>query len=322
MGTQMLTHSQSGAAARTRKRRSAAAPLAHRRPMRRLVTVAVLAAVSPAVIGGLWGWFCAHPPRIQRPADEPLEQAGIPYVEIDLLTADGLRLAGWYTPSANGATILVAHGYFDVRPAEIHTLFAQAGYGVLSWDFRAHGRSEGELCTVGYYETLDVEAALDHALAQGGVQWIGLWGGSMGGIAGLRAAIRRPEIRAIVLDSVPTSLEGAFETTVKPALLRHIVRYVAEREAKMGMTEIRPVDRIGQISPRPVLIIQSADDHLIPADSGQLLFRAAGEPRSLWLVPHADHLEAFQEWPEAYTDRVITFFEEARRADSLGTDGR
>ena len=47
------------------------------------------------------------------------------------------------------------------------------GYGVLAWDFRAHGASGGDTCSLGYYEQLDAEAALDYALAQPGVKHIG-----------------------------------------------------------------------------------------------------------------------------------------------------
>ena len=85
-----------------------------------------------------------HPPRAFRAPDDHPGRLDIPYQEIELPTLDGLVLAAWYTPPENGAAILTAHGYQDRRSPEIHALFARHGYGVISWDFRAHGDSQGE----------------------------------------------------------------------------------------------------------------------------------------------------------------------------------
>lgn len=146
------------------------------------------AAVAALLLIGLSGllWFSyrqaynyVHPRRLDSPSGELLRQNRIPYQAIELLTSDGVRLAAWYTPPQNGSLILVAHGYGARRSEDFYSLFAEHGYGVLAWDFRGHGASGGELVTLGYYETLDVEAALDFALDQPDVEHIGGWGGSM-----------------------------------------------------------------------------------------------------------------------------------------------
>jgi dipeptidyl aminopeptidase/acylaminoacyl peptidase len=241
---------------------------------------------------------------------------------VTLDTADGLTLAAWYTPPANGAIILVGHGYGRARLVDVHSLFARHGYGVLSWDFRAHGDSQGKLCTFGYYEVLDVEAALDYVLAQPDGKWIGIWGGSLGGIAAIRAAARRPEIRAIIADSTPATLEGSLQSETLPAIFRPFVRAIGEREMGIRTHQVRPVDEIGRISPRPVLIIQGTAESRMPVNSGQRLYDAAGEPRSLWLVDGSDHLEARLVRPEEYERRVIEFLNQVmeRRswADAAG----
>src|SRR5262245_29300058 len=121
-----------------------------------------------------------RPPRIIPPGNT-LREENIEYHYVDLIKEDEIRLAAWYTPPHNGAVILLAHGYGDNRPEWIHALLAKKGYGVLSWDARAHGESGGEISTIGYLEVLDVRAALDFALTQSGVEHVGAWGGSMGG---------------------------------------------------------------------------------------------------------------------------------------------
>ena len=250
-----------------------------------------------------------HPLRSLPQAGETPDHLGIPYQDVTLLTQDGLRLSAWYTPPENGAVILVAHGFGGYRSMDMHALFARHGYGVLSWDFRAHGDSEGDLSTLGYYEALDVEAALDFALRQSNVEQVGAWGSSMGAVAVIEAAARRAEIGAVIADSAFPTLEDALHQAVSLAVLRPIIRFFAERESGVRVDVLRPVDQVGRISPRPVFIIQGASDDFIPPDSIQRLYEAAGEPRSFWLGTGVGHAQMFNTYPDQYEQRVIAFFD-------------
>jgi pimeloyl-ACP methyl ester carboxylesterase len=282
------------------------------RPILRFVPLLVVLATAPLLFNLAKGWLYAHPLRLRSTNDHRLVQLGIPYEEIVLRSADGVLLLAWYTPPVDDALILVGHGYANVRPVEIHALFARHGFGVLSWDFRAHGESQGSLCTVGYDEALDVEAALDYALAQPDVSWVGMWGGSMGGAAALHAASRRPEIRAVVGDSVPSNARGTLEIVARAPMLRSLVQGVSEREMGLGVDDIRPDRWISQMSQRPVLLIQGGEDSKIPLDSAQHLYRAAGGYPELWFEPNVGHLKMLEDLPKEYEQRVIAFFREAR----------
>ena len=103
-----------------------------------------------------------HPPRVAA-TGEMLRANGITFETISLTTEDEITLRAFYTPSKNGAVILVAHGHGGIIPEDMVLLFAQHGYGVLAWDFRAHGASGGNFTSIGYYEVLDMKAALDFA---------------------------------------------------------------------------------------------------------------------------------------------------------------
>ncbi len=85
-----------------------------------------------------------HPVRLRASGDF-LNENNIPYKDIELTTQDGLKLAAWYTPPQNGRLILVAHGHGNVRLEDMYVLFASHGYGVLAWDFRAHGKAKETL---------------------------------------------------------------------------------------------------------------------------------------------------------------------------------
>lgn len=249
-----------------------------------------------------------HPARSERQISDTPARLGVGYQEITLTTADGLELAGWYTPASNGAVILVAHGYGGARQAEKHAFFARSGFGTVTWDFRAHGESEGEVCTMGHQEAMDVEAALDFALSQPDLSKVGALGESMGAAAIIQAAARRPEIAAMVADSSFAALEEEIEIVVPQAILRPFIRFFAEREAGLDIGDLRPIERIGEISPRPVFIIQGMADSAIPADSAQRLYDAAGEPRRLWIEPGVEHMGVQNARPAEYERRVIEFF--------------
>jgi fermentation-respiration switch protein FrsA (DUF1100 family) len=250
-----------------------------------------------------------HPVR-HIASGELLRANGIEFQDVEFTTEDHVRLSAWYTPPQNGAVILVAHGYGDKRMESIYALFASHGYGVLAWDFRAHGKSEGEFSSLGYYETLDAKAALDFALAQPGVEHVGGWGGSMGAATMIRAAARYPEVEALVADSPFAALEDELIVQVPLPLMRPLIRFFAERESGIALDQVRPVDDIGRISPRPVFLIQGRGDRMVLLDSGQRLYDAAGEPRQLWEEDGVPHLNMYVYHKAEYTERVIRFFDE------------
>lgn len=250
-----------------------------------------------------------HPERNTASGDF-LRAKGIEFQEVELVTEDYIRLSAWYTPPQNGVIILVAHGYGDKRPEEICELFASHGYGVIAWDFRAHGKSGGDFSSLGYYETLDAGAALNFALAQPGVEHIGAWGGSMGAVTMIRAAAQYPEIEALVADSPFATLEDEMDLRVPFPMMRSLIQYFAEQKSGLNLDWVRPIDDISKISPRPVFIIQGMRDGMVPLDSGKRLYNAAGEPRKLWTEQDVPHLSMYTFYKTEYINRVINFFDE------------
>jgi len=279
----------------------------------RLLSMTVVSLLIAAAGAVLWISYqhtlsYLHPER-HTASGELLRANGIKYQDVELVTEDNVKLSAWYTPPQNGAVILVAHGYGDKRPEDFYLLFASHGYGVLAWDFRAHGKSDG-FSTLGYDEVLDAKAALDFVLAQPGVEHIGAWGGSMGAVTMIRATAQYPEIEALVADSPFATLEEEMNLRVPFPMMRSLIRFFAERESGVKLDWVRPIDDISKISPRPVFIIQGMADGMILLDSGQRLYEAAGEPRELWTELDVPHLNMYAYYKTQYTKRVIKFFDE------------
>jgi pimeloyl-ACP methyl ester carboxylesterase len=78
--------------------------------------------------------------------------------EVTFQGGDDLTMAGWFTPPQNGATIILLHGYGGNRTAMMwHAQqLVEAGYGVLLYDERASGESEGQRRSFGWEDPVEV----------------------------------------------------------------------------------------------------------------------------------------------------------------------
>lgn len=278
-----------------------------------LITVTVLSLFLTFFIlvgyaSNRWVQSYLHPARIISTGDL-LKGNHIPYQEVELTAKDGVKLSAWYTSSKNGAVILVAHGYNASRPEDIYVMFAQNGYGVLAWDFRAHGKSGGDISTLGYYEQLDVEAALDYALAQPDVEHIGAWGGSMGGVTVILTAAKRPEIEAVVSDSAFPSLDDVMKLNMPIKIMQPFMLFFGEWFSGAEISQVRPVDEIGKISPRAVFIIDGWEGAAAAMNSPYRLYDSANEPRQLWVEDGVPHLGMYGNNPQEYEKQVIDFLD-------------
>jgi uncharacterized protein len=256
-----------------------------------------------------WAQSHRHPAR-NVPTGAWIGENSISYEDVELTTSDGVKLAAWYTPPQNDSVILVAHGYSSNRPEDIYVMFARNGYGVLAWDFRAHGASGGETCSLGFYEQLDAEAALEYALSRPGVEHIGAWGGSMGAATMILTAAKHPEIEAVVSDSAFPSLEDVIRLNTPIRIMQPFVLFFAEQQGGFDLDQVRPVDEIAKISPRAVFVIDGWSGSAVAMNSPYRLFDAAGEPKELWVGDGVPHLGMYGYNPTEYEKRVIGFFDE------------
>lgn len=287
-----------------------------------VVTMVVAgAALALAVVAFLaFVYYRAHlllTPR-RRPYDVTPDAFGLDAEDVRFRGPRGM-LAGWFVPSRNGRTLICCHGINDNAAQwlpQIARLHREHGYGALLFDFAGHGRSEGSMVTYGARERLDVAAALEYLRARGDVNMagIGILGYSLGAITAVLAAAERAELRAVVIESgfadLLRDVSKLFTRfTGLPAFpFANLIVWFGERISGARLAEIRPVRVIGRISPRPVLIISDLADALAdePYD-GEHLYAAAGEPKELWQVPNAAHVNAYGTFPEEWLARVSGF---------------
>lgn len=117
------------------------------------------------------------------------DHPSVPYETIRLTNEYKQKLEGWYIPAENAkGTVILCHGHASNKSKILceTEYFHELGYNTLSFDFRAHGNSEGNICTIGFRETNDLKAAYDF-VEKGKEKNIILYGVSMGAATILKA---------------------------------------------------------------------------------------------------------------------------------------
>ncbi len=241
---------------------------------------------------------------------------GLQYESIEFKTRDHLTLRGvWIPRPGSDKAIIFLHGHASSHDLDIYRAPAlhAAGYNVLFFDFRAHGRSDGKMQTFGYKERWDVLAAIEF-LHSKGMQHIGLLGTSYGGMTAILTAAICHEVEAVISDggaarlttgSGAWALERGFPAWVGRSL---IWLFFAMTSIRIGanLLHYEPIRWVGQVSPCPIFFIHG-DHDLYCADFDDL-YAAAKEPKELWRLPEAGHTDASKLYPEEYAGRTIDFF--------------
>ncbi len=227
----------------------------------------------------------------------------------------GLTLRAWWVPSTNGAAVILLPGIGQARDGMLDqgAMLARHGYGVLLADPRPCADSTLAY-TAGYAEAGDVAGALAFVQTRDGVDpgRIGILGYSAGGAAAIMSAAQLKEIRAVASEGNFYNLgddivNGDGRNTSLEDLYQEATLFFYQRETGVDARLISPIDAIGRISPRAVLLIFG--EHEAASGHAREQFAAAGEPKALWIVPGLGHGGYIQAQPAEYEARVAAFFD-------------
>ena len=281
--------------------------------------VAILLALALAV--GLLVWYGAERLTARRPPSPAAlpGAVGLPIEKVSFNARDGTTLCGYWIPPPHptDAAIVICPGLNGSAASDLPyaALLRDAGYGVLLFDFRAHGRSAGERVSLGWHERGDLLGAVDW-LTEQGIERVGALGLSMGGAVAISAAPEHTALKVVVADGafaqVHTLVEGRLREMSLPAglagPLAWLIVFVAGLRVGGALTEAEPLRHVGQLSPRALLLIHGARDIYVPIESIRRLYSAARSPKALWIAPEAGHREVDRYRPDEYRRRVVEFF--------------
>ena len=244
---------------------------------------------------------------------------GLTFENVSFQNCDGLTLRGWFIP-ANPAksTIIFCHGHAGSMDPDVAYApwLHEAGFNVLMFDFRAHGRSDGNQVSLGYFERQDLLGAIDY-LQDRGITKVGVLGFSMGGAVGATTAAQCEAIQAVVSDGgfaylesavVGWGLEHRLPRWFSIPLARLII-LVAGWRLGVYLAKADPIRWVAHIAPRAVSFIHGDRDPFVTVADVEALYAQAGEPKELWRVAEAEHRRVDRLRPEEYRRRIIGFFE-------------
>jgi hypothetical protein len=245
-----------------------------------LLGAAVVGVVVVLLTGLLWA---VQRSLVFLPDDGPQQPVGavLPGArDVELTTADGLRLAAWYLPGAgpDSAAVLVANGNGGHRGlrAPLARALREEGLGVLLFDYRGYAGNPGSPSEQGL--ALDVRAARAFLLGDAAVSPDRLLylGESLGAAVVTELATEHPPaglvLRSPFVD-LPSVAAVHYPFLPVRALLRD--RFpVAELVARVRV---------------PTAVVLGTRDSIVPPDQSRAVARAAAQLHRLVEVPGADH---------------------------------
>jgi uncharacterized protein len=247
-------------------------------------------------------------------AEVPTADLATSYEDVEFTTSDGLRLQGWFVPSRNGATVIVFPGRSG--PQKHARMLIRHGYGVLLFDRRGEGASEGDPNAFGWDGDRDLHAAAAYLRDRTDVDphRIGGIGLSVGGEMLIHAAAHSDAFKAIVS-------EGASGQSIRDGLANG-----DKRDAFLGggavtlataiFTNRLPPpslkSEIPKIAPNSVFLVYGEKgQNGSETKPNKGFYAVANSPKAIWEVPGGQHIAGITTRPQEYERRVIAFFDRA-----------
>ena len=245
-----------------------------------------------------------------RPAT-PSGNLGAPYKTVSFDASDDVRLDGWLVPSRNRAAVIVFPGK---KGTQRHArMLVRHGYGVLVFDRRGEGTSEGDPNTFGWAFDRDLKGAIRFLRRQAGIDpaRIGGLGLSVGGEALLQTAAETRELKAVVSEGAGARSVREDVIGMRAAKVPEVVMssFITLGTALFG-NQLPPPSLeslAGRIRSTPVFFIYAAHGQG-GEEKNPAYYAAAAGPKQLWKID-TTHTDGIQARPAEYERRVVRFFD-------------
>jgi pimeloyl-ACP methyl ester carboxylesterase len=239
-----------------------------------------------------------------------------------LVTDDGVAIDAVHLVGDDDVAIVLAHGFtLNWQHGAVWKAATRLnrGCGVITFDFRGHGRSGG-VSTLGDREIRDVDVMLRYA-RELGYQRVATVGFSMGASIVLRHAGLIGGADAVVSVSGPgrwyyrgTRPMRKVHWAVEHRAGRLVTRTLLNTRISNGRWDpvpVPPADAAARIAPTPLLIVHGDRDGYFPVDHARQLYEAAHDPKELWIVPGFGHAESGATEIPGLLDRIGGWVREA-----------
>ena len=248
----------------------------------------------------------------------------MPRERMEIISHDGKKLVGYYYEYAPGAPIeILFHGYQGDGERDLSGGIDRCfriGRSAIIVNLRAHGESDGSICTFGIKERLDCFAWVNHVVERfGNDVKIILTGVSMGAATVMMASAEDlpKNVVSVLADCGYSSAKEIIVKVIKemklPAgLLYPYVKLGARIYGGFNLEETSPMEAM-QKAKLPIIFIHGDADEFIPCSMSQRLYEAcSAEHKKLVTIEGAGHGLAFPVNEEKYLCALREFEVEAK----------
>ena len=246
---------------------------------------------------------------------------GLAFESLNVEVEPSLHLKGYWTQSKTDTVrgiIIFAHGVGGCKETYIGIAakLAEKGIETILVDSRAHGQSEGEFCTYGFYEREDISRIIDFIQTKRPDTPIGIWGSSMGGAIALMALAKDKRLHFGLIQSTFTDLHQIVLDYKKRLLggfgSQFMVNYALKRAgqiANFNPDEVRPIAAVKNIE-QPIIIAHGDADENISYYYGQQLYdHLKAIDKEFYLVKNGGHLGLWDAGGPTFETKMMGFIE-------------
>lgn len=239
------------------------------------------------------------------------EQLKLDYTLVDYPSLNGKKLYGFFfrTPLKPRGTIVHFHGNYGnmTNHFPMALFLLDEGFDVLSFDYQGYGGSEGRTTRENTIQdgVATVRYARDHL--RNPETGVAVWGQSLGGAVGLVVTAQESFVKGAVIEAAFTSYRRMSRTVLQRHWFLYPISWVL---TPFIGHRYDPEHYAARVSPRPLLFVHGDADRIVPVEMSQQLYAKAKEPKTLWIVPGADHLQCNRKGGKAYTSKLAGFFTE------------
>jgi dipeptidyl aminopeptidase/acylaminoacyl peptidase len=227
-----------------------------------------------------------------------------------ILSADEIMLAGEvFLPddcAGDYPGICICHGIPAVpyNPEEkggypeLAARFCREGFAALVFNFRGCGPSQGNIDMPGW--TRDLEAAVDFLYMLPAVDRnkIYLLGSSGGAAVSIYHAAHDKRVSAVATLACPAEFDFMAGGYTAESLISRFREIGIIKDADFppsvekwldGFKAVAPIEYVGKLSPKPLLLIHGGSDDVVPVEHVERLYAKAGQPKEKVILPGAGH---------------------------------
>ncbi len=238
---------------------------------------------------------------------------------LSIFSKDGFNLMAYFIQSDNNqikGTVILLHGIRGSKESYLPSsaLLAKNGYNSLVLDLRAHGESQGDFCTFGSKEKMDISLWIDELQSRlGEDHTIGIWGNSLGGVIALQSLEFDARLSFGIIESAFSDLKSTIHSYMGqnfgfnfPALTDFLIDRASDI-AEFDIFEIKPGESVEHIK-QAVLMVHGEEDDQIDISNARMNFRRLLSKRKKFLsIPKASHNNIWEVGGKAYFNQIIGF---------------